>query len=212
MALAMAWSAVSGQHRAHLSDPRYQHRGSGLCLFRRSGRAPMGSISDGRRWRRFGELAIRRRMSCICTANTAVKASWRATLRPFGAGGTWIPGLIDPTANGRNQTDGYRLIQLYQEHGLRLEGIENPVESGILDVWQRMSSGRLKVFASLGKYLEERRLYRRDEKDQIVKDHDGLQDATRCLVGGLSSMRIQPVKSPLYPEPHAPYGNTSWME
>jgi hypothetical protein len=32
-----------------------------------------------------------------------------------------------------------------------------------------MRSGRLKVFASLPKYLEERRLYRRDGKDQLVK-------------------------------------------
>jgi len=30
-----------------------------------------------------------------------------------------------------------------------------------------MHSGRLKVFASLSKYLEERRLYQRDERDQI---------------------------------------------
>ena len=73
-----------------------------------------------------------------------------------------------------------------------------------------MNSGRLKVFPSLAKYLEERRLYRRDEKEQIVKDRDNLQDAVRCLVNGISSMRTKPVKlEPASPE----YGGSSgWME
>ena len=70
--------------------------------------------------------------------------------------------------------------------------IDNPIESGILTVWQRMHSGRLKVFASLSKYLEERRLYRRDERDQIVKDRDHLQDSLRCLVNGISRMSAKP--------------------
>jgi hypothetical protein len=84
---------------------------------------------------------------------------------------------MDATANGRVQVDGFRLIQVYRDLGLHLESRDNPVESGILKVWQRMYSGRLKVFASLAKYLEERRLYRRDERDQIVREGDTLQDA-----------------------------------
>jgi hypothetical protein len=76
--------------------------------------------------------------------------------------------------------------------------IDNPLEAGILSMWQRMRSGRLKVFASLSKYLEERRLYRRDEKDQIVKQGDDLQDAARCLVNGVSRMRTKP-----QPVPHS---------
>jgi hypothetical protein len=63
----------------------------------------------------------------------------------------WIPGLIDPQADGRSQADGNRLIRGYRDLGLRLTGIGNPVESGILEVWQRLHSGRLKVFASLSK-------------------------------------------------------------
>ena len=55
-----------------------------------------------------------------------------------------------------------------------------------------------------------RRLYRRDEKEQIVKDRDNLQDALRCLVNGISNMRTKPVKlAPPWPE----YGgNSGWME
>ena len=108
--------------------------------------------------------------------------------------GDWIPGLVDAAANGRNQIDGYYLFQTYGNLGLRLDFINNVEESGILNVWRRMNSGRLKVFPSLSKYLEERRLYRRDEKDQVVRDRDNLQDAVRCLVNGISNMRTKPRK------------------
>ena len=100
-------------------------------------------------------------------------------------------------------------MQVYRNLGLHLESTDNPVESGILNVWQRMHSGRLKVFASLVKYLEERRLYRRDERDQIVREGDTLQDATRCLVSGISRLRTKP-KPPSMPT-HAVYGERSWM-
>jgi hypothetical protein len=109
------------------------------------------------------------------------------------ARGVWIPGLIDAQANGRTQVDGARLIRMYRELGLALQPIDNPLESGVTDLWQRMQSGRLKVFTSVSAYLDERRLYRRDEKDQIVKEHDNLQDATRCLVNGIARLCTKPV-------------------
>jgi hypothetical protein len=122
----------------------------------------------------------------------------------------WIHGLIDPAAYGRNQVDGQRLVQMYRDLGLDLSAIDNPIESGILNVWQRMHSGHLKVFASLSKYLDERRLYRRDERDQIVKDHDHLQDALRCLVSGISRMRPKPQPAPAVPS-RTYHGSCSWM-
>jgi hypothetical protein len=90
--------------------------------------------------------------------------------------------------------DGFRLIQMYQNRGLELHAIDNSVESGISEVKQRMLSGRLKVFASLEKYLAERRRYRRDENDQVVRERDNLQDATRCLVLGISTIATPPHK------------------
>src|SRR6516225_3175017 len=68
----------------------------------------------------------------------------------------WIPGLIDAQANGRNQVDGSGLIQMYRRLGLTLQTIDNPLESGVLNVWERMDSGRLKVFASLSEFLDQR--------------------------------------------------------
>ena len=109
------------------------------------------------------------------------------------ARGEWIGGVVDPLGNGRSLADGRKLIEMYRKLGLRLSAIDDPVESGILAMSQRMQSGRLKVCASLTKYLEERRLYRRDESDRVVKDRDHLQDAARCLVNGLSHMGVKPI-------------------
>jgi hypothetical protein len=125
--------------------------------------------------------------------------------------GDWIPGLMDPTANGRDQIDGDYLMQALRKHGLVLQAVDNPLESGILAVLERMRSGRLKVFASCVEYLQECRLYRHDEGGQIVKQNDHLQDALRCLVNGISSMRTKPVPPTPYFEPHRHYGKNSWM-
>ena len=115
----------------------------------------------------------------------------------------------DPSANGRDQMDGERLIQIYRKHGLHLQAVDSRLESGILEVSQRMSSGRLKVFDSLSKYRGERRLYRRDEREQVVKERDHLQDALRCLVAGICRMQTKKVKRDVPYE--RPDGDRSWM-
>lgn len=91
-------------------------------------------------------------------------------------------GVIDPAARGRSQKDGEQLLLTYKNLGLKLELANNTVEAGIYDTWQRMSTGRLKVFASLSNWFSEYRLYRRNEKGAIVKENDHLMDDTRYLV------------------------------
>jgi hypothetical protein len=109
--------------------------------------------------------------------------------------GAWIPGAIDPAARGRGQTDGHQLIQMYRDLGLDLTEADNSVETGIYRVLTRMTSGRLKVFASLQNWLAEFRLYRRDEKGRIVKEHDHLMDACRYLEMELLNIcRTRPAK------------------
>lgn len=109
--------------------------------------------------------------------------------------GEWIPGVIDPAARGRSQHDGLQLLQMYIDLGLDLETAKNAVESGIYEVWQRLSSGRLKVFKSCANWFTEFRLYRRDEKGHIVKANDHLMDATRYLVmSGIERMKTKPVE------------------
>jgi hypothetical protein len=59
---------------------------------------------------------------------------------------------------------------------------DNAVEAGLYEVWQRLSTGRLKVFNNLSNFRTEYRMYRRDENGKIVKKNDHLMDAARYLV------------------------------
>lgn len=115
------------------------------------------------------------------------------------AKGDWIPGFIDPSANNRSQTDGQRVIELYRRAGLHVNNAENAVEAGLWEVWQRMTSNRLKVFSTLSKFWAEFRLYRRDEKGKIVKKNDHMMDAGRYCVMGVRQFRTRPA-----PQQHGP--------
>lgn len=109
------------------------------------------------------------------------------------ARGDWMQGAIDPASRGRGQKDGEQLLQNYLDLGLLLSKAENGVEAGLFDVWQRLSTGRLKVFRTLQNWLAEYRLYRRDDKGQVVKTNDHLMDATRYLiVSGLQLASVAP--------------------
>jgi hypothetical protein len=211
MALAMAWSAVSGQRRLvypipetelvvqEFTIPDHWPRALGLEIRWNALAAIWGALDPQSDVLYFYS-------EYDAEAEPALHA---AAIR---ARGDWIPGLMDPSANGRNQADGYRLMQMYRNLGVSLVPLDNTLESGILNVAQRMHSGRLKVFPSLSKYLAERRLYSCDENNQIVKDHDRLQDAARCLVSGISRMRTKPKPAQLQPRRlpvyHGPHG---WM-
>lgn len=98
------------------------------------------------------------------------------------ARGDWVPGTVDPAARGRSQFDGEQLIQQYRDLGLNLTEADNAVESGIYAVWQRLSEGRLKIFKTCQNFFAEYRLYRRNEKGQIVKENDHLVDALRYVI------------------------------
>lgn len=111
------------------------------------------------------------------------------------ARGEWIPGVVDPSARGRAVKDGERLIEIYQNLGLKLSKADNAVEAGIYDVWERLSTGRLKVFSTMQNLLAEYRIYRRDEHGAIVKANDHALDAMRYLVrSGQAVAIVEPVK------------------
>lgn len=109
------------------------------------------------------------------------------------ARGAWIPGVCDPAARGRTQTDGLQLLQMYKDLGLDLETANNAVEAGIYEMWQRLSTGRYKVFRSCQNWLSEYRLYRRDEKGRVVKGNDHAMDESRYFImSGLSRAKVKP--------------------
>lgn len=113
------------------------------------------------------------------------------------ARGAWIPGVIDPAARGRSQHDGLQLFQKYRDLGLDVEVAKNSVESGIYEVYQRMTTGRFKVFENCQNWRFEFRLYRRDDKGRIVKEHDHAMDEMRYgIVSGLARAKSKPNDKP----------------
>jgi hypothetical protein len=129
------------------------------------------------------------------------------------ARGTWIKGAIDPAARGRGQIDGRNLLDMYRDLGLDLIAADNAVETGIFEVWNRMSTGRLKIFKSCQNLQNELRLYRRDEKGRIVKSNDHLCDSLRYLVMELQtilSTKPVPKKEQSYTASYG-HSSTGWM-
>lgn len=125
--------------------------------------------------------------------------------------GDWLAGVIDPAARGRSQSDGLQIMQKYKDLGLDLDVAFNGVEAGIYEMWQRLSTGRYKVFRSCQNWIAEYRIYRRDEKGRIVKANDHAMDESRYYVmSGLARSKTKPNKKPEY---HREFsgGGSSWM-
>ena len=106
------------------------------------------------------------------------------------ARGKKIPTMIDTAAHASGQFDGKVLFTSYQDLGLHLINANKAVDAGLLEVYQRLSSGRLKVHKNLMNWWSEFRIYRRDDKGAIVKKNDHLMDATRYLVMGLANFDV----------------------
>jgi phage terminase large subunit-like protein len=112
----------------------------------------------------------------------------------------WIPGVIDPGSLGSSQVDGRKLFNIYTEMGIDLTAADTGVESGIHEVWMRMSTERLKVFRSLTRWQNEFGRYHRIKSEtklgifsQIVKKADHLMDAMQYLItSGLDLLKTPP--------------------
>jgi hypothetical protein len=165
---------------------------------RHSGRAATGSTSAGSARPRSG-APTKRSSDCwfLYTEHYRAQAEPSIHATAIKARGEWVPGVIDPASRGRSQTDGHALLDIYLQLGLKVVPADNRVtgeEGGLYAVWERLSTGRLKVFRTLQNWQREYRLYRRDEKGKVVKKDDHLMDATRYLVmSGREHAITQPV-------------------
>ena len=72
------------------------------------------------------------------------------------------------------------------------KGGGNSVEAGVMEMFSRMQTGRLKVASHLTEWFEEFRLYHRDN-GKIVKLRDDLLSASRYAMMMLRSAETQPV-------------------
>lgn len=103
-------------------------------------------------------------------------------LRPWG---DWLPWAWPHDGLQHDKGSGEQLAQQYKANGLRMlperatfpDG-SNGVEAGVLEMLDRMRTGRLKVFSHLADWFEEFRLYHRKD-GLIVKKNDDLMSATR---------------------------------
>lgn len=112
------------------------------------------------------------------------------------ARGKWIPVAWPHDGLQHDKGSGVILASQYREQGANLlpdkaewpEG-GNGVEAGVLQMLDRMKTGRLKVSAHLNDWWEEFRLYHRKD-GQIVKEGDDLMAATRYAIMMLRSAAV----------------------
>lgn len=125
-------------------------------------------------------------------------------------GWTW-PGVGDAAALILTDHDREQLVSLYKRSGLDLELPDKAVETGIQNVWDLMTTGRFKVFASCIAWFQELAMYRRDKYGRIVKSNDHLMDSTRYLVRS-GRWRVRPVKNEKPKVLHLDQGQTQGLQ
>lgn len=116
------------------------------------------------------------------------------------ARGVWIPGVGD--VSGGSQTNGDTFLDLYRAQGIRIRLPNKAVDGGIAAVLERLTTGRLKVFATLENWLSEFRTYSYDDKNRVRKEDDHAMDATRYLI--VSGLDIATIKRPDNASPRVP--------
>ncbi|KQS79046.1 DNA packaging protein [Rhizobium sp. Leaf384] len=105
-----------------------------------------------------------------------------AALKPWGA---WLPWSWPHDGLQHDKGSGEQLAKQYKVQGLAMlperatfDDGTNGVEAGILDMLQRMQTGRWKVFSTCGEWFDEFRLYHRKD-GKVVKERDDLISASR---------------------------------
>lgn len=138
-----------------------------------------------------------------------------AAIRPWGE---WIP-VAWPHDGLQNDKSGEQYRKLYADHGLAMlsthasyeDKRKNGVEEGLMDMVQRMQTGRFKVDSNLSEWWEEFRIYHRKD-GKVIKERDDLMSATRYAVMMLRYAMAQE-NAPKRPDRYATRYTTghSWM-
>lgn len=102
--------------------------------------------------------------------------------------GAWIPCAWPHDGLQHDKGSGVPLQKQYKDAGVNMMGSRatwpdgsNSVEAGIMEMLDRMQTGRLKVFDHLEGWFEEYRLYHRKD-GKIVKIDDDAMSATRYAI------------------------------
>lgn len=124
--------------------------------------------------------------------------------------GPWIPVAWPHDGLQHDKGSGEALADQYRKHGVAMlkerathaprkgeaEGTGgNGVEAGLMDMLDRMQTGRFKVARHLRDWFDEFRMYHRED-GKIVKVNDDLLSATRYAVMSLRFAKVQTVARP----------------
>lgn len=137
-----------------------------------------------------------------------------ATVKPWGAWLPWAWPHDGRQSGGKFDAQDQKQLQaIYKGHGLKMlddhaqnEDGTNGVEAGVQDMFDRMQTGRWKVFGHLEEWFEEFRLYHRKD-GLIVKENDDLISASRYGYMMRRFAKVKPVQE--RERPRSNFG--SWM-
>jgi len=131
-------------------------------------------------------------------------------LKPWGE---WIPIAWPHDGLAHDKGSGEQLARQYAGHGLAMlperatfEDGSSGLEAGLMEMLERMLTGRWKVFATCGAWFEEFRLYHRDE-GRVVKRMDDLISASRYAL----MMRRRAIVKPSKRDAVTSRGVGGWM-
>lgn len=134
------------------------------------------------------------------------------------AWGAWVPTAWPHDGLQHDKGSGEELAMQYSNAGLRMlknrathppkpgepEGSGgNGVEAGLMEMLDRMQTGRFKVFANLDDWFQEFRLYHRKD-GRVVKQMDDLMSATRYGLMMKRKAITQPVVAKAIVQPWTP--------
>lgn len=109
-----------------------------------------------------------------------------------------MPGVGD--ASAISQLDGKKMIDEYRKYGLELRLATKSVDTGIAKVLSWLNDGKLKVFSTCEKLLDEYRSYSYKMDDEgkptnsIVKINDHIMDVIRYIIMDIEKVAALPKK------------------
>ncbi|WP_260590434.1 terminase large subunit [Variovorax sp. DXTD-1] len=149
------------------------------------------------------QLAWDRDVDCIYVIRAhrmreATPVMHAATIKPWGA---WVPTSWPHDGLQHDKGSGEQLAKQYAAAGLKMlrdratfDDGSNGVEAGLMDMLERMQTGRLKVFSNLDDWFQEFRLYHRKD-GKVVKAMDDLLSATRYALMMKRKAIVRPVEA-----------------
>jgi phage terminase large subunit-like protein len=110
--------------------------------------------------------------------------------------GKWIEGVIDKAAGNLTRTDCSKIIDIYRSKNVEVipSWESKNVESGILNILNKLVTGQIRVFNKCTEFMHEYGIYHRNDRGDVVKQHDHLLDAFRYVIDSFDLVaKVEPM-------------------